>query len=333
MQAIFAQQPMTLLLVGANVAVYLLMVLRGLSAVSPSQQGLLRWGADWGPLSLGSQPWRMLTSNYVHIGIFHIFFNMWCLWNLGFLAERIFGRWTYLLIYTASGIAGSLASLWWHPMVVGAGASGAIFGVAGAAIAALYLGKLPIPKEAIQRTMKSLLTFAGYNLLLGSAVRGIDNSAHVGGLLGGLICGAALSKHLLAPPDERRRWRLIVLVAVIIGLLAGGNFVKRRFDPTEYAERSVPKLTTADYANAVAEMQAAVREKPDSAESRYVLGRAYLGARQPVAAIASLQEALRLQPDYPDAEVALGFAYAVKGMKEEAQDAFKKSTYMHGGEK
>ena len=57
---------------------------------------------------------------------------MWCLVNLGALAERVLDRWTYFLTYTATGIAGSLASLAWHPTVVGAGASGAIFGLAGA---------------------------------------------------------------------------------------------------------------------------------------------------------------------------------------------------------
>ena len=68
----------------------------------------------------------MLAANYIHIGIFHIFFNMWCLWNLGFLAERVFDPWTYVLIYTGCGLGGSLASLWWHPMQPGAGASGAM---------------------------------------------------------------------------------------------------------------------------------------------------------------------------------------------------------------
>ena len=90
------------------------MALSGVSPLQPTLQ-LVTWGANAGPLSLGPQPWRILASNYVHIGLIHIFFNMWCLWNLGQLAERIFDRWTYLMIYTATGIGGSLSSLWWHP--------------------------------------------------------------------------------------------------------------------------------------------------------------------------------------------------------------------------
>ncbi len=163
----------------------------------------------------------MLASNYVHGGIIHIALNMWCLWSLGFLAERVFDPWTYVLIYTFCGLAGSLASLWWHPLAVGVGASGAIFGLAGALIAALYLGHLPISKQAIQGTLKSLLIFAGYNLFFGAVARGIDNSAHIGGLLAGLGLGAVLAKHLMAPPEIRDGWRRGVFIggAVVLFLV------------------------------------------------------------------------------------------------------------------
>jgi rhomboid protease GluP len=212
------KQPITTTLVGMNLAVFVLMVLTGVSAVEPTVAQLLKWGANWGPLSLGAEPWRMLASNYVHVGIIHIALNMWCLWNLGFLAERVFDPWSYVLIYTACGLAGSLASLWWHPMIPGAGASGAIFGLAGALIAALYLGHLPIPRQAMQSTLKSLLTFAGYNLFFGAVARGIDNSAHIGGLLAGLALGAVLAKHLMQPAEVRDGWRRGVFVAAAVVL-------------------------------------------------------------------------------------------------------------------
>ena len=218
--------PVTKTLVGINCAVFLLMTLSGASPVEPTPQQLIKWGADWGPLALTVQPWRMLTSNYVHIGIIHIALNMWCLWNLGFLAEVIFDRWTYVLTYTACGIAGSLASLWWHPLSVGAGASGAIFGLAGALIAALYLGKLPIPKVALKGTLKSLLTFAGYNLIFGAVGSFIDNSAHVGGLLMGLAIGALMAPHL-TNPEERSRWRILIFGAAALLLTFGTQYVKK----------------------------------------------------------------------------------------------------------
>src|SRR5215471_5930020 len=142
--------PFTVAIVSLNVLVFAGMLITGASLMEPNNQQLLKWGADFGPLSLDGQPWRILTSNYVHVGILHIFFNMWCLWNLGRMSERIFGGLTYLLIYTTCGIAGSLISLWAHPITVGAGASGAIFGLAGALITALYLGKLPYPGRALR---------------------------------------------------------------------------------------------------------------------------------------------------------------------------------------
>src|SRR3984885_6683416 len=214
------RQPITTTLIGMNVAVYVVMVLTGVSPVTPSLPQLLKWGANWGPLSLGAEPWRILASTYVHAGIIHIALNMWCLWNLGFLAERIFDPWTYVSIYTLCGLVGSLASLWWHPGAVGVGASGAIFGLAGALIAALYLGHLPISKQSIQGTLRSLLVFAGYNLFFGAAVPGIDNSAHIGGLVAGLALGAMLAKHLTQPPEIRDGWRRgVFFVAVIVLLL------------------------------------------------------------------------------------------------------------------
>jgi len=220
------KQPITTTLVGMNVAVFVAMALTGVSPVEPSIPQLLKWGANWGPLSLGAEPWRVLASNYIHGGIIHIALNMWCLWNLGFLAERVFDPWTYVLTYTTCGLAGSLASLWWHPLAVGVGASGAIFGLAGALIAALYLGHLPISTQAMQGTLKSLLTFAGYNLFFGAVARGIDNSAHIGGLLAGLALGAVLAKHLIEPPEIRDGWRRAVFIAAAVVLVLAFMAVK-----------------------------------------------------------------------------------------------------------
>jgi len=216
----------TTILVSINIAVFVLMSVTGVSPMEPTRAQLIAWGANWGPLSLGSQPWRMLTSNYVHIGILHIFFNMWCLLNLGKLAERILDNWTYVLVYTFSGITGSLVSLWRHPMIVGAGASGAIFGLAGGLIAALYLGKLPFPKAAIRPTLKSLLIFAAYNLFFGLAP-GIDNSAHIGGLVAGLAMGGTLASHLTDAADNRQRWRNYVMIGMALLLLASYSYLRQ----------------------------------------------------------------------------------------------------------
>jgi hypothetical protein len=261
---------------------------------------------------------------------------MWCLWNLGQLAERILGRLNFVVLYTICGLAGSLASLWWHPMVVGAGASGAIFGLAGASIAAFYLGHLPIPKAAMQATMRSLLTFVGYNLLFG-LTPGIDNSAHIGGLVAGVVMGGALSKHILVSPENRRTWaRLtwITMAAILffaysglrrlypqMPLLANPQFVAAQQIAT--AKRLLQQRQVDD---AIGQLQDVVVELPKAPEPHNLLGQAYLMQRKPNQAISEFQEALRLDPQSGEAAAGLGTAYLAKGMKPEAEAAFQKAT-------
>jgi rhomboid protease GluP len=225
--AMLERMPVTSVIIGINVLVFAAMVFSGVSPVSPQTQDLVKWGANDGLHTLFVQPWRMLTSNYVHIGIVHILLNMWCLWNLGALAERIFDRWTYFLTYTFCGLVGSLVSIGFHPMRDGAGASGAIFGMAGALISALYLGHLPVPPQALKAILKSLLSFAGYNLVFGAVVPAIDNTAHLGGLVAGLVLGAVLAPRLTAPPDERNSWRRWVFIVAGMVLLLAFQLVRR----------------------------------------------------------------------------------------------------------
>lgn len=325
----------THVIVGINVLVFVAMVATGASFIAPSREQLLRWGANWGPLSLGTQPWRILTSNYVHVGIIHIAFNMWCLWNLGQLAERVLGRMNYVILYTLCGLSGSLASLWWHPLTIGAGASGAIFGLAGAAIAVFYMGHLPIPKAAIQGTMRSLLTFVGYNLLFGLSP-GIDNSAHIGGLVAGLAMGAALSKHLLVPPEVRRTWTRLTWIVMALVLFVANGAIRRLYpqlpllaDPNYVATQQIQSAKAAlqrgQAQQAISQLQEAIKQQPNSAEAHYLLGKAYLVQGQADPAITAFQEALRLNPKFAEAEVGLGSAYLSKGMKQEADEAFKKA--------
>ena len=227
--------PVTATIIAVNLIVFIAMVLSGVSLVGPQNTDLVRWGANTGLQTLFAQPWRMLTSTYVHVGIIHILLNMWCLWNLGALAERIFDRWTYFLIYTFCGLAGSLASVSLHPTRLGAGASGAIFGLAGALISALYLGRLPIQPRALKYILKSLVSFAVYNLFFGAVVPVIDNTAHLGGFVSGLALGAMLAPRLTSSPDERnswRRWVFILAAAVLVAAFElARRLVLRRFVP------------------------------------------------------------------------------------------------------
>src|ERR1700730_12350656 len=121
--------PVTISLIALNLLVFAAMVLRGVSPLAPTPQQAIAFGADYGPRTLNGEWWRLLASMFVHFGVIHLGLNMWCLWNLGRAAERLLGRFSYLLAYIVSGMFGSIASVYWHPLAAGAGASGAILGL------------------------------------------------------------------------------------------------------------------------------------------------------------------------------------------------------------
>src|SRR5580700_830739 len=208
---------LTQIIFGMNVAVFLGMALAGSTVMDFSPQETIRWGANWGPLTLSGEWWRLLTCVFVHGGIIHIAFNMWCLWNLGALAESLYGRWTYAAIYLICGGGASLASVAWHPGAPSVGASGASFGLAGALLAAFKLGEFSVPRAALSGTLRSLGAFVVYNLIFGFALPGIDNAAHIGGLITGLIVGALIA--LVAPRQDHAPRRAAIFLAVILVLV------------------------------------------------------------------------------------------------------------------
>src|SRR3984957_10623802 len=210
---------LTQVLLGANVAVFLAMALAGGSIADFSGQTLVHFGANVGPYTLSGEWWRLLTYMFLHGGLMHIAFNMWCLWDLGAMCESLYGRWTFGAIYLITGVAGGVASVGWNPVVFSVGASGAIFGLAGALVASFYLGEFSLPKIAIQGTLRSLVFFIGFNVFFGSFFPGFDNACHAGGLISGLILGALIAR--VAPENGNPVRRVGVLIFVM--LLVGGS--------------------------------------------------------------------------------------------------------------
>jgi rhomboid protease GluP len=194
----WASASITLAIIAMNLLVYIVMVIRGVSWIEPTAYNLLAWGADYGPLTLGGQWWRMFASLFLHFGIIHIAFNMWVLANIGPFMESVSGRISYLILYIVAGLGGGTASLVWHPTTVSAGASGAIFGLYGALLGFLLRHRRVIAPEALQSLRKGALVFVGYNLLFGFARPEVDVAAHVGGL----CTGFALGLFLVRPPSR-----------------------------------------------------------------------------------------------------------------------------------
>src|SRR5271163_3457943 len=167
----WASAPATYTLVGINCAVYVAMVIKGVSPSNPTVLDLVHWGANFGGYVLAGQWWRLLTAAFVHVGILHLATNMWCLWNLGLLGEPLLGPAGVVAVYVLTGIAGNLLSVLYNVIYhdgtsVGAGASGAVFGIAGILIVLLSNKKLPIPAFELNRLRRSVIQFAVLNLII-----------------------------------------------------------------------------------------------------------------------------------------------------------------------
>ena len=180
----------TLTLIELNLFIFLVMVFSGLGFMSFEAPDLLKWGANYRPLVVEGQYWRLLTNTFLHAGLMHVLFNMYGLFFAGMFLEPVLGRARLLVTYLICGITASIASAWWHPATISIGASGAIFGLFGVLFALASVnalgGKLRKPM------LVNVAIFVGYNLVLGLG-GGIDNAAHIGGLITGLVLGYLLA--------------------------------------------------------------------------------------------------------------------------------------------
>jgi len=197
----------------ANVAIFGIMVARGMSFLNPDGQTLLNWGANFGPMTMNGQWWRLVTCMFLHFGVVHLGMNMWVLWGLAPLVERLAGKTGFAIAYLASGIAGSIASLAWHPAGISAGASGAVFGTAGTLLGFVVLRHDSIPEAARNRMLKSMATFLILNLVIGLSAAQIDLAAHIGGFVGGVVCGLILSQPLSEAMFARRKFKDLMAIA------------------------------------------------------------------------------------------------------------------------
>lgn len=183
----------TLALVVLNVAAYAVLAVKSASPWSLGTPLLLAWGGNEGAHTLSGEPWRLLSALFLHGSVLHVGLNMLALYQIGQLVERMFGHWRYLSIYLGAGAMASVASVWWRQDVVSIGASGAIFGLFGALLVYLLVHRRAIQSEVFRSLRKTTLGLIGYSLLIGFVIPGVDNAAHVGGLVGGLLLGAALA--------------------------------------------------------------------------------------------------------------------------------------------
>lgn len=215
---------LTRVLAVANVAVFATMALAGVDVMPPDALSYIDWGSNFAPLTVRGEWWRLASATLLHFGPVHLLFNSWALWAIGTPVERLFGHLRFGAIYLASGLAGSLASVAWNPLVNSAGASGAVFGIIGAQLAFFLRGGHRIPAELIRAQRNSTLGFIAYSVIFGFIVPGIDNAAHLGGLFTGTALGWALVRPLGVRPDRSRELAGSLLAVILAGIIAGGGY-------------------------------------------------------------------------------------------------------------
>ena len=210
----FQEYKITYSIIGINIIIYIFSAFFSQDIVDMDMQTLVDMGALYGPLTvLKGEWWRLLTAMFLHGGMTHLLMNMFSLYLIGRGVEMYFDTKSYLIIYLFSGLLGGLASLYMHPNSVGIGASGAIFGVFGA-LAGFFLAHRDKIEAHSKAFMKDFGIVLGINLVLGLSIPSIDVSAHIGGLIIGLIGGFIISK------DPKQIWAysgvmLIIMFAVM----------------------------------------------------------------------------------------------------------------------
>lgn len=281
--------PATTTLLAINLAVFIAVFLPGLNVTERF--------INFGPLTIGGEYWRLVTAGFLHQEFFHIAFNMWCLWSLARLSERLFGKWQTFGIYLLTGVGGSLLSIAYDPMRAELGASGAIFGIAGALLAGLKFGNLAISTPERRSIISSMVFFVVMNFALGAGVLGfgfgarIDNMCHLGGFVTGLLMGLPLG----AFARNHKLYQLAtILVTVGVLFVAGRQLVQER-GPQARVYRAV--FETQDDGSAIDSLKAYTNDNPSDDRALVLLGNLYLRANQPDQAIAAYEQALKVNPN------------------------------------
>ena len=254
-------------LIAANIGVWLLMVLRGAPWFSNTPVSMLvDWGGNVAVLAHDGQWWRMLTATFLHGGIVHVAMNMVVLFMLGRKVEWFLGPRNFLLVYFGAGLLGSAASLHFSAQAaVAVGASGAVFGVGGALLVIALRNHAHLPREIRQSLIGDSGFMICYSLIRGFSAENIDNAAHVGGLIGGLLLAACLPDSIAPQPAWTRAqtktrsdvWSRFVPLAVCTAIVV---VVAAMLSPPGTQDQRDSLAVTRQFEQAVTQFQAALKD-------------------------------------------------------------------------
>ncbi len=206
----------TYLLILACIATYFIdFILSGPDVITGETLGVLGvWGANFGPYVKDGQIYRIFSHMFLHLSLVHILCNMYSLFVVGSQIETFLGKAKYIFIYFVSGICGGLLSAFLNSSTTSVGASGAIFGLMGAMLYFCYYYRTYLG-EALK---KQIIPVIALNLMLGFMLPGIDNSAHIGGLVAGIFATMAVGVESKSKPFERVSG--FICLAIFVGVIA-----------------------------------------------------------------------------------------------------------------
>lgn len=236
----------TYVIMAINILVFIIMAIQGAGIFDANPLVHIKWGSNFGPLTLSGDWWRLFTAMFLHFGIIHLGLNMYALFSIAAYLEPMLGKARYITAYVCSGILASVVSLWWHTTPVNsAGASGAVFGMYGVFLALLTTNL--IPKTVRRPLLQSIVVFVIFNLAYGLK-GGIDNAAHVGGLVSGMIIGYLFAFNIKKEKGGQKAVWVVPAVAVASVLVCGYYLLKNEID-TEQRVAIEREVRNAGYAD------------------------------------------------------------------------------------
>jgi membrane associated rhomboid family serine protease len=218
-EALFSRKsPFTYIFLGLNLGVFLLMWMAGgMSVTSTDHSVLIGFGAKVNSLINDQQQyWRLVSAIFIHIGFAHFILNNYALWILGQQIEQIYGSSRFVLIYLVSGIAGSIASYVFNAEAVSAGASGAIFGLFGTMGTFAFRYRKEIPASIRRDITRRIIPVIAINLIFGFSVSVVDNAAHIGGLLSGVVLALIVPYKRPTETSTSIVWRALQIISLVI---------------------------------------------------------------------------------------------------------------------
>lgn len=290
----------TNVLIAMNLVTLILLACKNPSfLLIPGSQVLIDLGANFGLLTCSGQWWRIVTSMFLHVGALHFLINMYALTKVGPPAEALFGWREFLLIYFFSGIMGSLASLLWNPMLISAGASGAIFGVYGSLLAFMFVQRDEYPPATLRYHALMAAGLLVCNAAYGLMVPEIDNFAHIGGLLSGAFAGFLLA-HVEVAQKYRAAFSIPVMALLIaaLGWISFTSFGERGF--SDY-HQGLEALKGRNYALAVEDITRFIFRNPKEADAYGSRGFAYSKEGELELALSDFNKVTTLAPNSGEA--------------------------------